>query len=173
LKISLFSHNYYAVSSHHGRPAEKKRVQKIGTTMRGIGPCYSDKASRCGIRMVDLINPDIFALKLKDNLQEKNEIFEKIYGLKAFAFDDIYKEYSEYAKILKPYASELVDFFYRLRNKKFLFEGAQGTFLDIDFGTYPFVTSSSTVSSNAVLVPGFFVKPGKIIGVAKASILPG
>jgi adenylosuccinate synthase len=169
LKISLFSH--IIMPYHHIMDGlrEKKRVQKIGTTMRGIGPCYSDKASRCGIRMVDLINPDIFALKLKDNLQEKNEIFEKIYGLKAFAFDDIYKEYSEYAKILKPYASELVDFFYRLRNKKFLFEGAQGTFLDIDFGTYPFVTSSSTVSSNAVLGSGLsFVKTGEIIGVAKA-----
>jgi adenylosuccinate synthase len=148
---------------------EKKRIQKIGTTMRGIGPCYSDKAARCGIRMVDLINPEVFALKLKDNLAEKNEIFEKIYGLKAFNFDDIYKEYNGYAEILKPYACELVDFLYKLRGQEFLFEGAQGTFLDIDFGTYPFVTSSSTVSSNAILGSGLsFVKNGEIIGVAKA-----
>jgi len=169
LKISLFSH--VIMPYHHIMDGlrEKKRIQKIGTTMRGIGPCYSDKASRCGIRMVDLINPEIFALKLKDNLAEKNEIFEKIYGLKAFTFDDIYKQYSEYAKILKPYTCELVDFFYKLRNKKFLFEGAQGTFLDIDFGTYPFVTSSSTVSSNAVLGSGLsFIKNDEIIGVAKA-----
>ncbi|MFA5336951.1 MAG: adenylosuccinate synthase [Candidatus Omnitrophota bacterium] len=169
LKISLFSH--VIMPYHHIMDGlrEKKRIQKIGTTMRGIGPCYSDKASRCGIRMIDLINPEIFTLKLKDNLAEKNEIFEKIYGLKAFAFDDIYKEYSEYAKILRPYACELVDFFYKLRNKKFLFEGAQGTFLDIDFGTYPFVTSSSTVSSNAILGSGLsFIKNEEIIGVAKA-----
>ncbi len=169
LKISLFSH--VIMPYHHIMDGlrEKKRIQKIGTTMRGIGPCYSDKASRCGIRMIDLINPETFALKLKDNLQEKNEIFEKIYGLKAFLFDDIYKEYSGYAEILKPYVCELVDFFYKLRGKRFLFEGAQGTFLDIDFGTYPFVTSSSTVSSNAVLGSGLsFIKNGEIIGVAKA-----
>jgi len=169
LKISLFSH--IIMPYHHIMDGlrEKKRIQKIGTTMRGIGPCYSDKASRCGIRMIDLINPEIFALKLKDNLQEKNEIFEKIYGLKAFAFDTVYEEYNGYAKTLASYVCELVDFFYKLRNKKFLFEGAQGTFLDIDFGTYPFVTSSSTVSANAILGSGLsFIKMNEVIGVAKA-----
>jgi adenylosuccinate synthase len=137
--------------------------------MRGIGPSYVDKASRCGIRMIDLITPELFALKLKDNLQEKNQIFRKVYNVKSFSFKNIYDEYQAYAKILKSYICDLTDFFYANKNKSFLFEGAQGTFLDIDFGTYPFVTSSSTISSNAVLGSGLaFIKIDEIIGVAKA-----
>jgi adenylosuccinate synthase len=148
---------------------EKKRIQKIGTTMRGIGPCYVDKAARCGIRMVDLIDPKVFSLKLKDNLQEKNSIFKKVYNYNGFSFKKVYEEYSYLAKLLKPHVCDLVDFFYLQRKKRFLFEGAQGTFLDVDFGTYPFVTSSYTVSGNAVLGSGFpFIKIDEVIGVAKA-----
>lgn len=169
LKISLFSHVIMPYHRIMDGLREKKRSQKIGTTMRGIGPCYSDKTARCGIRMIDLINPDVFALRLEDNLKEKNEIFKKIYAHKGFNFEDIVKEYQEYANFLRPYLCDLVDFFYAQRKRSFLFEGAQGTFLDIDFGTYPFVTSSSTVSSNAILGSGLsFNKIDEFIGVAKA-----
>jgi len=169
LKISSLCH---VIMPYHGimdALKEKGRAQKIGTTKRGIGPCYMDKVSRCGIRMIDFIDPKVFALKLKDNLSEKNPIFKKVYGVKGFSFDEIYKEYSVLAKKLKPYVCDLVDYFYKYRKKRFLFEGAQGTFLDIDFGTYPFVTSSSVVSSNAILGSGLsFVSANKVLGVAKA-----
>ncbi|MCK4912944.1 MAG: adenylosuccinate synthase, partial [Candidatus Omnitrophica bacterium] len=169
LKISSLCH---VIMPYHGvmdALKEKGRTQKIGTTKRGIGPCYMDKVSRCGIRMIDLIDPKAFALKLKDNLDEKNPIFKKVYGAKGFSFDKIYKEYSVLAKKLKPYVCDLVDYFYKYKKKRFLFEGAQGTFLDIDFGTYPFVTSSSVVSSNAILGSGLsFISVNKVLGVAKA-----
>ncbi|MBN3041161.1 MAG: adenylosuccinate synthase, partial [Candidatus Omnitrophica bacterium] len=148
---------------------EKVRIQKIGTTKRGIGPCYMDKVSRCGIRMIDFIDPKLFALKLKDNLKEKNKIFSKVYGFKGFSFKKLYDEYAAYAEVLRPFVFDLVDYFSKIKNRRFLFEGAQGTFLDIDFGTYPFVTSSSVISLNANLGSGLaFVPAKRIIGVAKA-----
>jgi adenylosuccinate synthase len=169
LKISALAHVIMPYHRIMDTLREKKRIQKIGTTQRGIGPCYADKAARCGIRMVDLVNPKSFSVKLKDNLREKNTLFKKVYGCKTFSFKDILKEYQRFAKFLKPYICDLTDFFYAERQKEFLFEGAQGTFLDVDFGTYPFVTSSSTISSNALLGSGFsFVKIDEIIGVAKA-----
>src|SRR3989344_2021033 len=82
---------------------ESKRKNKIGTTGRGIGPCYADKVSRCGIRMVDLLNPRILKSKLEDNLQEKIEIFRKVYGQPGYSFPAIYKEYLKYGKFLKPF----------------------------------------------------------------------
>lgn len=141
---------------------ESKRVNKIGTTGRGIGPCYSDKVTRCGIRMIDLLNPPLLKSKLEDNLAEKNEIFRKVYGKKDFDFKDIYQEYLNYGKILKDYIcntalylNEKID-----QKKSVLFEGAQGTFLDIDFGTYPFVTSSSSMVGG--LCSGCGVAPTKV-----------
>lgn len=126
---------------------ETKRKNKIGTTGRGIGPCYADKVTRCGIRMVDLLNPRILKSKLQDNLSEKNEVFRKVFNQKKFSFDGIYKEYLAYGKKLAPhicdtalYLNDAID-----QKKSVLFEGAQGTFLDIDFGTYPFVTSSNSI----------------------------
>lgn len=126
---------------------EKKRKNKIGTTGRGIGPCYADKVTRCGIRMIDLLNPKVLRAKLEDNLREKNEIFKKVYETKKFPLEAIYNEYIKYGKALKPYicntmvyVNEQID-----KGKTVLFEGAQGTFLDIDFGTYPFVTSSNSI----------------------------
>lgn len=168
-KISAFAHIIMPYHRSMDAFREKQRIQKIGTTKRGIGPCYVDKAARCGIRMIDLITPEAFSLKLKDNLEEKNPLFEKVYGCKGFCYDEIYDEYREFARILKPYVCDLVDFFYEQRNKKFLFEGAQGTFLDVDFGTYPFVTSSSTIASNAILGSGLsFIKIDEVLGVTKA-----
>ncbi|MDD3295872.1 MAG: adenylosuccinate synthase [Candidatus Omnitrophica bacterium] len=169
LKISPFCHIIMPYHKIMDALREKRRMQKIGTTKRGIGPCYVDKVSRCGIRMVDFINEEAFALKLKDNLAEKNPLLEKVYGEKGFSFDSIYSEYRKYAQALKPYICDLTDHFYPLKSKRFLFEGAQGTFLDIDFGTYPFVTSSSVVAGNALLGSGLsFVPVKRILGVAKA-----
>lgn len=169
LRISCFAHVIMPYHRIMDGLREKKRVQKIGTTMRGIGPCYVDKAARCGIRMIDLIDPSAFSFKLKDNLQEKNPLFEKAYEAEQFSYETVYREYQTYAEILKPYICDPLNLFYRTGQKSFLFEGAQGTFLDVDFGTYPFVTSSSTIASNALLGSGLsFVKIGEIIGVAKA-----
>ena len=169
LKISPLCHIIMPYHRIMDALREKGRIQKIGTTKRGIGPCYVDKVSRCGIRMIDFINPKVFSLKLKDNLGEKNPIFKKVYKVKGFSFNEIYEEYSTLAKILKPYVCDLVDYFYKQRKKRFLFEGAQGAFLDIDFGTYPFVTSSSVVSSNALLGSGLsFIPTNKVLGIAKA-----
>ena len=131
LKISPFCHIIMPYHRIMDSLREKLRVQKIGTTKRGIGPCYADKISRCGIRVGDFINADNFSVKLKDNLIVKNSIFKKAYGCESFSFKAIYDEYKNYAEVLKPYACDLVDYFYKERNKRFLFEGAQGTFLDI------------------------------------------
>ncbi|MCB9771184.1 MAG: adenylosuccinate synthase [Candidatus Omnitrophica bacterium] len=141
---------------------ESVRKNKIGTTGRGIGPCYSDKVARCGIRMIDLLNPDLLRSKLEDNLTEKNEIFSKVFKQKDFHFESLYAEYLNYGKLIGPYVCDTALFLNRaIDNKKsVLFEGAQGTFLDIDFGTYPFVTSSSTISGG--VCPGSGVAPTKI-----------
>lgn len=150
---------------------EKIREHKIGTTGRGIGPCYADKVTRCGIRMVDLLNPRIFADKLKDNIVEKNEYFKKVFGQKGFSFDEIYREYSVYARRLKPYVCDTALYVNEMiaSRKSVLFEGAQGAFLDIDFGTYPFVTSSNTtvggVSSGSGVAP---TRIDKVIAAVKA-----
>ncbi len=126
---------------------ESKRKNKIGTTGRGIGPCYADKVSRCGIRMIDLLNPRVLRSKLEDNLREKNEIFRKVFNAKGFPFANIYEEYLGYGKELAPYICDTALYLNREMDhgKSVLFEGAQGTFLDIDFGTYPFVTSSNSI----------------------------
>ena len=126
---------------------ESVRQNKIGTTGRGIGPCYSDKVQRCGIRMVDLLNPRVLKAKLEDNLTEKNGIFVKVYGQKDYHFDTVYKEYLAYGRKLAPFVCDTALYLNQAIDKKksILFEGAQGTFLDIDFGTYPYVTSSSSI----------------------------
>lgn len=170
-KISLNCHVVFPYHRILDKLRETKRTSKIGTTGRGIGPCYSDKVSRCGIRLGDLLNPKVFRCKLKDNLKEKNEIFKKVYNCAPFSFEDIYKEYLGYAKELKEYACDTALFLNKAikDGKSVLFEGAQGTFLDLDFGTYPFVTSSSSIAGG--LCAGAGVSPDKIdkiIGVVKA-----
>ena len=147
---------------------EGKRANKIGTTGRGIGPCYSDKVGRMGIRMIDLLNPKVLKAKLADNLNEKNDIFVKVYGYKNYDFSAIYKEYLEYGRQLKLYICDTALFLNEAiaRKKKILFEGAQGTFLDIDFGTYPFVTSSNATAGG--LCAGTGVPPTKINKVVAA-----
>ncbi|MFH1876641.1 MAG: adenylosuccinate synthase [Candidatus Omnitrophota bacterium] len=169
LKISFLAHVIMPYHRQMDALREKNEIRKIGTTKRGIGPCYMDKVSRFGIRIVDFIDQDIFAQKLKENLKEKNPLFEKVYGDRGFTFDEIYDQYREFAKVLAPYACDLIDFFYARRKKSFLFEGAQGAFLDVDFGTYPYVTSSTTLSTNAASGSGLsFIAIGEVIGVTKA-----
>jgi len=171
LRISTLAHVILPYHKILDQLRETKRTQKIGTTGRGIGPCYADKIIRCGIRMIDLLNPKVFRDKLQDNLKEKNEIFKKVYHHSGFKFDNIYKEYLGYGRIFSPYICNSALLLNKaVRDKKdILFEGAQGTFLDIDFGTYPFVTSSSATAGGACIGSG--VSPiyiDKVVGVAKA-----
>lgn len=171
LKISSLAHVILPYHKILDTLRETKRTRKIGTTGRGIGPCYADKVNRCGIRMIDLINPRVFREKLKDNLKEKNEIFKKVYRHRGFNFNRIYQEYLNYGKILSRYICDTQLLLNQaMKDKKdILFEGAQGTFLDIDFGTYPFVTSSSATSGGACIGSGISpVKIDKVVGVAKA-----
>lgn len=171
LKISNLAHLIFPYHRIFDQLREAKRFRKIGTTGRGIGPCYADKINRCGIRVIDLLNTGVFTEKLKDNLKEKNEIFKKVYQHPGFSFDNIYRQYTAYGKVLAQYACDTHLLLNKaIKDKKdILFEGAQGAFLDIDFGTYPFVTSSSTTAAGACAGSGISpVKIDKVIGVAKA-----
>lgn len=162
LKISGFCHVVMPYHRILDGLRESKRINKIGTTGRGIGPCYSDKVSRCGIRMVDLLNPQLLKSKLQDNLREKNEVFTKVFGTEEFDFRKIYNEYLKYGKLLGQYVTNTAFYLNEQIDKKksILFEGAQGTFLDIDFGTYPFVTSSSSMVGG--VCSGCGVAPTKV-----------
>ncbi|MCW7753642.1 adenylosuccinate synthase [Desulfobotulus sp. H1] len=145
--------------------------KKIGTTGRGIGPCYEDKASRRGIRFVELLDPEEFTDRLSLNIREKNHMLTSFFGADALTEESIHKEYTDYARRLAPYIANVpVELEERMdKGESILFEGAQGTHLDIDHGTYPFVTSSNTVSGNACAGSG--VGPGRItdvLGIVKA-----
>ncbi len=128
----------------------------IGTTKKGIGPCYMDKAERCGIRMCDLINPDKFRHMVCENLKIKNKLIELVYGGKPFDAEAIISEYSEYAKRLAPYVTDTTPLLYNgiKDGKEVLFEGAQGILLDIGIGTYPYVTSSHPISGGVCVGSG-------------------
>lgn len=128
----------------------------IGTTKKGIGPCYMDKAERCGIRMCDLINPEKFRSMVCENLKIKNKLIELVYGGEAFDAEDIIAEYSEYAKRLAPYVADTTALLYDgiKSGKEVLFEGAQGILLDIGLGTYPYVTSSHPIAGGVCIGSG-------------------
>ncbi len=150
---------------------ESKGDNKIGTTIKGIGPAYMDKAARVGIRIADLLDREVFAERLRINLEEKNRQFTKLYDTEALSFDDIFEEYYEYGQQIKQYVTDTsVILNDALDNgKRVLFEGAQGVMLDIDQGTYPFVTSSNPVAGGVTIGSG--VGPSKIdkvVGVCKA-----
>ena len=127
---------------------EARGKNHIGTTKKGIGPCYTDKVERCGIRVCDLIKPEVLRKKLEEYLPEKNEQIVKLYGGEPLNLEEIYSAYKAYGERMKPYVADAsVKVFDSIKaNKNVLFEGAQGTLLDIDFGTYPYVTSSNTIS---------------------------
>ena len=143
----------------------------IGTTGKGIGPCYTDKFERCGIRVCDLIDKEVFKEKLSENIEMKNKYIVNVFGGEALNFDEIYEEYSKYGERLKPFVKDTSVTVYNeiKENKSVLFEGAQGMLLDIDYGTYPFVTSSNTTAGG--VANGVGIGPNMItnaVGIAKA-----
>ena len=147
-----------------------KGKNKIGTTKRGIGPAYGDKAARVGLRMIDLIQPERFEEKLRRRIKENNGVLLAL-GAKPLSFKLVLAEYKAAGKYLKPFVANTVVLLHEVmrRGDNILFEGAQGTFLDIDHGTYPFVTSSSTTAGGASTGSG--VAPNKmddVVGVMKA-----
>ena len=173
----LLSESLHVIMPYHkqidiAREA-KSGDKKIGTTGRGIGPCYEDKIGRRGIRLMDLLNEEAFTRKLKEFLVEKNFLLENLLGEKPCIFEEILAEYRGYAEILKKYVADtsLVLDKDLKAGKKVLFEGAQGTLLDVDHGTYPYVTSSSTCAGGACTGSG--VSPRdihEIIGISKAYV---
>jgi adenylosuccinate synthase len=155
--------------------ASERRLGKlqIGTTRRGIGPAYADKASRIGIRVQDVLDPKILREKIEVALAEKNVWLERVYQVEPFELEQVAGSYAEYARRLAPYIADtslLVDEALQ-EGRHVLFEGAQGTLLDLDHGTYPFVTSSNPVASGAAT--GIGIGPNRldeIVGVAKAYV---
>ena len=149
---------------------EEAKKNRIGTTGRGIGPAYEDKVSRVGIRCGDLLEKETLREKIQAALQEKNALFQSIYNVKPFDADELTERYFEYGKVLAPYILPM-DFSFAeyAKGKKILFEGAQGAMLDIDHGTYPFVTSSNTLSGYFGLGTGIpSTKVDDSIGLVKA-----
>jgi adenylosuccinate synthase len=155
--------------------ASERRLGKlqIGTTRRGIGPAYADKASRLGIRVQDVLDPKILRQKIEVALAEKNVWLERVYEVEPFELEEVWSRYAGYAERLAPLVGDtslLVDQALR-EGKDVLFEGAQATLLDLDHGTYPFVTSSNPIASGAAT--GIGIGPTRIdrvIGVAKAYV---
>ncbi len=173
-KNLLISDAAHLVLPYHRSLDELREVQKgskkIGTTKRGIGPAYADKASRTGLRMSDLMRPDVFTAKLTQRIKENNAIL-KSHGLAPLNGKKILQDYLAAGEKLRPFVTNTVIFLHRALELKqsMLFEGAQGTFLDIDHGTYPFVTSSNTTAGGASTGSG--VPPHRIdsvLGVMKA-----
>ncbi len=143
----------------------------IGTTGKGIGPCYTDKFERCGIRVCDFIKPEVFKDKLMENIVMKNDYITKVLNGSPLDFNEVYEEYTKYAERLKPFVQDISVRVYDeiKKNKNVLFEGAQGMLLDIDYGTYPYVTSSNTTAGG--VCNGVGIGPSMItnaVGIAKA-----
>jgi len=170
----FISETAHLVCPYHREIDEQREIlkgkNKIGTTKRGIGPAYGDKAARNGLRMIDLINPARFEQLLKIKIKENNEIL-KAFGAKPLSFNKVHAQYREAGDFLKPFVANTVILLHdaNRRGKSILFEGAQGTFLDIDHGTYPFVTSSNTTAGGACTGSG--IPPhrmDRVVGVMKA-----
>ncbi|UMZ75160.1 adenylosuccinate synthase [Natranaerofaba carboxydovora] len=150
---------------------ERRDQEKIGTTKKGIGPCYMDKAARKGIRVCDLLEPEILKKKIENSLKEKNQLLDRVYDSKAFDPDKMVADITRYAERIKPFIGDSSYYINTaLENgEKLLFEGAQGTLLDLDHGTYPFVTSSNPVAGGVCIGAG--IGPTNItnvLGVLKA-----
>lgn len=171
----VISDRAHVVLPYHQRIDELQEAalgaNKIGTTKNGIGPCYQDKVARIGIRVCDLMEPETFAAKLKVNMDAKNAIITKLFGGEPFDYEAVLQEYLGYAEELRPFVTDtgvvLDDLF--AEGKNVLFEGAQATFLDVDHGTYPYVTSSNPTAGNACTGSG--VGPrfiDHVVGVVKA-----
>lgn len=174
-KRLFISHQAHLIMPYHkllDRMAEEKSPrEKIGTTGRGIGPAYVDKVARTGIRIVDLLDHEILRAKLRRNIEEKNLVLSRIYETEQLDEDRIIQEYLEFDKRIDPYVKDVSVFLNEAlqEGKRILMEGAQGTLLDIDAGTYPFVTSSNPTAGGALT--GLGVGPrcvDRVIGVLKA-----
>ncbi len=172
LMISLYTHIIMPYHRALDLAREKKKGKTaIGTTGRGIGPCYEDKVGRCGIRVHDLLDKEMFRRKLAATIEEKNFILERFYGEKPLDPAAIVDEYLAYGERLRPYTGNVSEVLQAAdaSGRNILFEGAQGTHLDIDHGTYPFVTSSNTVAGNACCGSGIGpTRIDKVVGVVKA-----
>ncbi|GAA0864964.1 adenylosuccinate synthase [Paraclostridium tenue] len=172
IKISDRAHVIFPYHKELDALAEEARGDnKIGTTKKGIGPCYMDKTERSGIRICDLMDKDIFAKKLKAQIEDKNKLVKNVYGAEGFDFDAIYNEYLGYAEQIRPFVDDTSVIVYDAikAGKKVLFEGAQGTLLDLDLGTYPYVTSSHPTSGGFSIGAG--VGPNMIkdvVGIVKS-----
>ena len=173
-KNLLISDCAHLVMPYHPRFDERRELakgkHKIGTTKRGIGPAYGDKAARTGLRMSDLMQPAVFSAKLQLRLREANQIL-RTFGAQPLSFKQVEAAYLEAGARLKPFVTNTVVYLHNAlaKRKKILFEGAQGTFLDLDHGTYPYVTSSNTTAGGACTGSG--VPPHRVdqvMGVMKA-----
>ncbi|MBI4638790.1 MAG: adenylosuccinate synthase [Candidatus Rokubacteria bacterium] len=169
------SKNAHLIMPYHpalDRASEAKLgPRRIGTTGKGVGPAYVDKAARVGIRMVDLLDERLFRQKLEANIAQKNRLLRDIYDAQTFTVEEILNQYLRYAGWLAPYITDTALLLHQWieRGYSVLFEGAQGTMLDLDHGTYPYITSSSTTAGGAATGTG--VPPTRIhgvLGVAKA-----
>ncbi len=170
----LISETAHLVLPYHRALDEARELRKgrdkIGTTKRGIGPAYGDKAARTGLRLIDLLQPKVFSAKLQARIAENNAILESLGG-EQLSFPEVEKAYLEAARKLRPFIVNTVVWLHRQleTQKTLLFEGAQGTFLDIDFGTYPYVTSSNTTAGGSCTGSG--IPPhrmDRVVGVMKA-----
>ena len=173
-KNLLVSNCAHLVMPYHRLLDEQRELRKgrakIGTTKRGIGPAYGDKAARTGLRVSDLMQPILFAKKLQAKIRENNSILQAL-GAKPINYREVHEAYLAAGEKLRPFVTNTVVYLHRAleRGKEILFEGAQGTFLDIDHGTYPYVTSSNTTAGGACTGTG--VPPhrmDRVVGVMKA-----
>ena len=149
----------------------QRGADKIGTTGRGIGPCYMDRDDRIGIRVCDLMEKDEFAKKLKKNLDNKNGELAAVYAHEPLDYEDVLTEYEGYAERLRPLVTDTIPLINEeiAAGRKILFEGAQATMLDIDYGTYPYVTASHPVSGGVTVGAGVAPKKiDKVVGIVKA-----
>ncbi len=171
----LISEIAHLVFPYHKRIDElsesEKGDGKIGTTRKGIGPCYSDKMARNGIRVSELFYPEYFKQRLRKIVEEKNKILVRLFSADPYSWEEIYDEYRGYAEQLKPFICNTVAFMDDAvrAEKRILFEGAQGAMLDVDYGTYPFITSSSVIAGGAATGIGICPKQiHRILGIMKS-----
>ncbi|MGB8361986.1 MAG: adenylosuccinate synthase [Acidimicrobiia bacterium] len=175
-KVKLSSNAHLVMPYHRKLDAAIERFlgkNQIGTTKKGIGPAYTDKYARVGIRVQDLFDTKIFSEKVEAALEEKNKILPRIYNTLPMGPDEIIEEYLGYAERLRPHVTDTSLLLHNAirQGEEVLFEGAQGTLLDIDHGTYPFVTSSNPTAGGAVVGAGIGPKAiDEVVGVAKAYI---
>ena len=171
----LMSHNAHLIMPYHKKIEEARERARdagaIGTTGRGIGPSYTDKYARTGIRLVDLLDRDVLRKKLKVSIEEKNAILSSVYGAEKLDVEAIIDEYVEFDKLIDPYVTDTSAYLNNAlkAGKRVLAEGAQGSLLDVDFGTYPFVTSSHPTAGGACI--GLGIPPtrvNRVVGIVKA-----